>query len=147
MPPYRVRCRPRTETGQAYRGPREQHGTDPVFVGTGRHDDGYSLRSYQPKLVRFLKRSRVHCVINGEQDHIQGPGKESIMGFIRQQEERLAARYLKWQYEKTNDAVPEDSALETQAAKIVDEAHRIAKETGGNVAGVIKEMIQGAKKK
>ena len=67
------------------------------------------------------------------------------MGFIRQGEERLAIGYLEWHYRKMNIEMPAQSKLQGQAKKIVDEAHRIARETGGNVFSIIKEMIDDLK--
>ena len=69
------------------------------------------------------------------------------MGFFRQQEIRAAVRYLQWQYEKQNMPVPGENHLNRQAARIVDDAHRIAKERGRNVLGIIKELIEEIKKK
>ncbi len=68
-----------------------------------------------------------------------------MLGFIRTQEERLAIRYLAWHYRKMNLEMPASSKLQGQAKKIVDEAHRIARETGGNVISIIKEMIADLK--
>ena len=68
------------------------------------------------------------------------------MGFLRRQEERLAERFLVWHYQRTNRAVPAPSLLQSQAAKIVDDAHHIARETGGNVMSIIKELIDDLKK-
>ena len=45
------------------------------------------------------------------------------MGFFRQQEERLAVRFLTWQYQKLKKPLPENAELEHQASIIVDEAH------------------------
>ena len=70
-----------------------------------------------------------------------------MKGFIRQQEERLACRFLSWRYEKLGLDAPATAELEVQAAKIVDEAHRIARETGGSVMAIIKELINDLKKK
>ncbi len=70
-----------------------------------------------------------------------------MKGFIRQQEERLACRVLRWRYEKMGLDAPATAELEVQAAKIVDEAHRIARETGGSVMAIIKELINDLKKK
>ena len=70
-----------------------------------------------------------------------------MKGFIRQLEERLACRFLSWRYEKMGLDVPAAAELEVQAAKIVDEAHRIARETGGSVMAIIKELINDLKKK
>ena len=69
------------------------------------------------------------------------------MGFIRQQEERLAVRFLSWQYEQLKKPIPNEAELADQAAKIVDEAHRIARERGSNVVSIIKELIEDLKKK
>ncbi len=69
------------------------------------------------------------------------------MGFIRQQEENLALKLLKWQYQRMNYSQPEDSVLERHASKIVDDAHRIAMEKGRNVLAIIKELINDLKRK
>jgi hypothetical protein len=70
-----------------------------------------------------------------------------MKGFIRQQEERLARRFLSWRYERMGLDVPAPAELEGQAAKVVDEAHRIARETGGSVMAIIKELVNDLKKK
>ena len=51
-----------------------------------------------------------------------------------------------WQYQKAKIPIPEHSALEQQAGKIVDEAHRIARERGINVLSIIKELASNLKK-
>ncbi len=68
------------------------------------------------------------------------------MSFIRRQEERLAVRYLIWRYERAKTPVPSKQELEQRAAKIVADAHRIARERGSNVVGIIKELIDDIKK-
>jgi hypothetical protein len=68
------------------------------------------------------------------------------MGFIRQQEEKLAARFLSWQYEKLKKPIPAEAELASQAAKIVAEAHRIARERGRNVLSIVKDLIADIKK-
>ena len=68
------------------------------------------------------------------------------MGFIRQQEERLAVRLLIWQYRRINVSVPAMEDLEKQAARLVEDAHRIARERGRNVMSILKEMINDIKK-
>ncbi len=68
------------------------------------------------------------------------------MGFIRRQEIQLAIKFLVWQYQKANFSVPEHSTLEQQAGKIVDDAHRIARERGSNVFSIIKELASDLKK-
>jgi len=69
------------------------------------------------------------------------------MGFIRRQEIQLAIKFLIWQYQKTNIPVPEHLTLEQQASKIVDDAHRIARERGSNVLSIIKELASDLKNK
>ncbi|MEW6672942.1 MAG: hypothetical protein AB1427_14650 [Thermodesulfobacteriota bacterium] len=69
------------------------------------------------------------------------------MGFIRQQEERLAVRFLEWQYQRINQPVPPADILQNKAVEIVDEAHRIARERGRNVVAIMKEMVSDIKKK
>ncbi len=68
------------------------------------------------------------------------------MGFIRQQEERLAARFLTWQYEKLKKPIPPEADLGSQAARIVEEAHRIARQRGRNVVSIVKDLIEDIKK-
>jgi hypothetical protein len=68
------------------------------------------------------------------------------VGFIRQQEERLAVRLLIWQYQRLKIPVPAMEELEKQAAKFVEDAHRIARERGRNVVSILKEMITDIKK-
>ena len=67
------------------------------------------------------------------------------MGFIRQQEKRLAVRLLIWQYQRLNISVPSMEELEKQAAMFVEDAHRIARERGRNVMSILKEMINDIK--
>jgi hypothetical protein len=68
------------------------------------------------------------------------------MGFFRQQEERLTMRFLTWRHQKLNIPVPDDAELKLQAAKIVAEAHRIARERGRNVIAIIKDLVADIKK-
>ena len=63
------------------------------------------------------------------------------MGFIRQQEERLAVRLLIWQYQRMNISAPQMKELEQQASRLVEDAHRIARERGKNIIFILKEMI------
>jgi hypothetical protein len=69
------------------------------------------------------------------------------MGFIRQQEKRLALRLLIWQYQRMNMSLPAMEVLEQQAARFVEDAHRIARERGRNVMSILKEMIGDLKQK
>ncbi len=68
------------------------------------------------------------------------------MGFIRQQEEKLAIRLMTWQYQRMNHPVPNTAELERHAKRVVDEAHRIAKESGNNVVGIMKELVADLRK-
>ena len=69
------------------------------------------------------------------------------MGFFRQQEEKLAMRFLTWQYQKIEAPVPPEAELARQASKIVEEAHRIARERGSNVVAIMKDLISDLMKK
>ncbi|MDP3285692.1 MAG: hypothetical protein Q8M56_14775 [Desulfobacterales bacterium] len=69
------------------------------------------------------------------------------MGFIRDQEERLAVGLLTAKYQKKDLPVPDISELKRQAAKIVDEAHSIARERGKNMLSIIKDMTEELKNK
>jgi len=69
------------------------------------------------------------------------------VGFFRQQEKRLALRLLIWQYQRMNVPVPAMEELEQQAARFVEDAHRIARERGRNVISILKEMIGDFKQK
>ena len=70
-----------------------------------------------------------------------------MMGFIRQQEENLAVKLLKWQYQRLHRMPPDDASVRQQAARVVDEAHRIAKEKGRNVLTIIRELIDDLRRK
>ena len=63
------------------------------------------------------------------------------MGFIRQQEENLAMRLLRWQYQKNNTPEPDPLVLKNQAGRIVDDAHRIARERGSNILSIRKSKL------
>jgi hypothetical protein len=69
------------------------------------------------------------------------------MGFLRNQEEKLAAGLLKWKYQSMNTPIPDPAVLKQHAARVVDDAHRIARERGSNVASIIKELVAEIKKK
>ena len=71
----------------------------------------------------------------------------STMGFIRQQEEKLAVRLLTWRYQKMNKAVPPMLELQRQASNLVEDAHRIARERGRNVISIMKDLVDDLKKK
>lgn len=58
----------------------------------------------------------------------------------------MALRYLVWQYERMNLPVPPVSSLQEQAAKIVEDAHAIAKKRGRNVVAIMKELAEDIRK-
>ena len=70
-----------------------------------------------------------------------------MKGFIRIQEEKMAVRLLTWQYQRKSMPLPTTAELEQQAARLVDDAHRIAKERGGNVLSILKDMVADIRKK
>ena len=63
------------------------------------------------------------------------------MGFIRNQQIQIAMRLLRWKYQKDGLPAPAPQQLEQQAASVVDEAVRIAKHRGQNIAAIIKDVI------
>jgi hypothetical protein len=69
------------------------------------------------------------------------------MGFFRQQEEKIAMRFLSWQYQKLDLPAPDNAELARQAARIVEEAHQIARERGSNVISIMKDLIADLKKR
>ncbi len=69
------------------------------------------------------------------------------MGFFRKQQERMAIRLLAWQYQRMNAEIPPVDQLETQAVRLVDDAHRIAKERGKNVLEILKDLVEDIKKR
>jgi hypothetical protein len=46
-----------------------------------------------------------------------------------------------------NITLPDQTELETGASKLVEDAHRIARERGRNVMTIMKELVQDLKKK
>jgi hypothetical protein len=70
-----------------------------------------------------------------------------MLSFIKQQERKMAVRLLTWQYQKRELPLPPVGEIERQAAVLVDEAHRIARERGRNVIAILKELVADIKKK
>lgn len=68
------------------------------------------------------------------------------MGFFRNQEIQMAARLLAWRHKKAGLEVPDEKRLTEMAKSVVEEAHRIARERGENVWGILKELVQDIKK-
>lgn len=69
------------------------------------------------------------------------------MSFFRNQEEKLARRFITWQYEKKGLPLPGEAELSRLARQVVDDAHRIARERGRNVVAIIKELADDIKKR
>ena len=67
------------------------------------------------------------------------------MGFFKQQEKKLAMRFLSWQYEKLKKSPPGKAELEQQASRIVEEAHEIARKRGHNVMSIIRDLVKNIK--
>jgi len=65
------------------------------------------------------------------------------MGFIKKQEEKFALKLLEWRYKQQEQQLPEKSVLKQQAADVVSQAHSIAKQRGGNVMAILKDMFSG----
>jgi len=63
------------------------------------------------------------------------------MGFIRNQQVQLAMRLLSWKYQRDGNPVPAPDQLRVQAGMVVDEAVRIAKHRGQNIAAILKDVI------
>ena len=68
-------------------------------------------------------------------------------GFVRKQEVAFAKKLLVWKYEKSGMVLPDENTISVHARKIVDDAHVIAKKTGGNVLDILKDAVQDIKKK
>lgn len=71
---------------------------------------------------------------------------KNMIGFIKQQEQKMAVRLLTWQYQKKNIPIPSATELDNQAMLIVNEAHRIARDRGRNVISILKELISDIRK-
>jgi hypothetical protein len=69
------------------------------------------------------------------------------MGFIRRQEEKLAARLIQWHQQQGADTPLSPGELSQKASLLVDEAHRVARHRGQNVLTIMKEMVADVLKK
>ena len=69
------------------------------------------------------------------------------MGFLKNQQVKVAIRLLTWQAEKSGQPQLEKGLLEKRARQLVEDAHRIARERGGNVLAILKEMVIAARRK
>lgn len=69
------------------------------------------------------------------------------MGFIRRQEEKMAARLIQWHQQQQGDAPLSPEELSKKAFVLVEEAHRVARHRGKNVLTIMKEMVADVMKK
>jgi hypothetical protein len=67
------------------------------------------------------------------------------VGFIRSQEEKFARQLLQWRYKKDGQVAPDPASLQRRARRLVDDAHRIARERGGNILTILKEAVGKSK--
>jgi hypothetical protein len=74
-------------------------------------------------------------------------GTDSMLKFVKQQEQKLAMRLLAWHYEKNAMLMPSPSELSQQADRLVNDAHHIARERGRNVLSIIKELVGEIRKR
>lgn len=63
------------------------------------------------------------------------------MGFIRRQEEKLAARLILWHQEKNGLPPLPHGDLACKSAALVDRAHRIGRRRGQNLVTIMKETV------
>jgi len=69
------------------------------------------------------------------------------MGFIRRQEEKLAARMIQWHQQQQADTPLSPEELAAKASVLVTEAHRVARHRGSNLLTIMKEMVADVMKK
>ena len=69
------------------------------------------------------------------------------MGFIKEQQVKAAIYLLTRQYEKKGSPLPERALLERHARQLVDDAHGIARERGGTILSILKEMMTDLRRK
>jgi hypothetical protein len=68
-------------------------------------------------------------------------------GIVRKQEVAFAKKLLLWKYEKSGITPPGEEALSAHAERVVDEAHEIAKKSGKNMLGIMKDIVRDFTKK
>jgi hypothetical protein len=67
-------------------------------------------------------------------------------GFVRKQEVAFAKKLLVWKYEKSGTALPDAEVLDAYAVKVVDDANKMAKESGGAVLEILKNKVKDLQK-
>ena len=63
------------------------------------------------------------------------------MGFIRRQEEKMAARLIQWHLSQKDLSPLAAEELALKSSQLVAEAHRVARRRGKNVLAIMKEMV------
>lgn len=63
------------------------------------------------------------------------------MGFIRRQEEKMAARLIQWHLTQKTLPPLSPEELAQKSSTLVDEAHRVARHRGKNVLTIMKDMV------
>jgi len=69
------------------------------------------------------------------------------MGFIRRQEEKMAARLIQWHLSQKALPPLAPEELAQKSSDLVDEAHRVARHRGKNVLSIMKDMVADALKR
>ena len=69
------------------------------------------------------------------------------MGFIRRQEERIAARLIQWHQAQKDSPPLTPQELSQQSVILVEEAHRVARHRGKNVLAIMKELVADVMKR
>jgi hypothetical protein len=69
------------------------------------------------------------------------------MGFIRRQEEKMAARLIQWHLSQKDLPPLADDELAQKSSHLVAEAHRVARQRGKNVLSIMKEMVADVMKR
>lgn len=68
------------------------------------------------------------------------------MSFWQRQQVQAAVKFLRWRYEKEGRELPDTAELERQADQLVEQARQIAKRTGRNMFGILKDLVKDLKK-
>lgn len=69
------------------------------------------------------------------------------MGFIRRQEEKMAARLIQWHLQQQSRAPLSPDELSAKAVLLVDEAHRVARKRGKNLMTIMRDLVSDIMKK
>jgi len=69
------------------------------------------------------------------------------MGFIRRQEEKMAARLIQWHLSQKAMPPLSPEELSQKSSALVEEAHRVARRRGKNVLVIMKEMVADVMKR